>query len=127
MDTGKIKSQLPTIPKYLERRRKQRQNQLPKHLRAPAIWPLWVQLVLNSALIVTLYNLMVDRDDYLTEAGPAMVLVVCLLILIYTLISAVRLRRIYDKIKGHKLAKVNLGLMMLAFIFWAASIVVFLP
>jgi len=127
MDTAKIKTHLPTVSKYLEKRRKAKQNQLPKHLRPREIWPVWIQLVLHAGLIVTLFNLMVDRDDYVTEAGPAIALVICLLILIYTLISAVRLRRVYDKIRGQKLAKLNLGMMILAFLFWAASIVVFLP
>jgi hypothetical protein len=126
MDTEKIKARLPTIPKYLEKRRKAKANRLPKHLRPLEIWPLWVQIVLNSALIITLYNMMVDRDDYMTEAGPAFVLVVCLVLLIYTLISALRLRKTYENIRGKKLAKLNFGLMILASLFWATSIVVFL-
>jgi len=126
MNTEKIKAHLPTIPKYLEKRRKAKQNRLPKHLRPPQIWPIWIQMVLNTGLIITLANLMVDRDDYLTEAGPAIVLVVCFLLLIYTLISAFRMRGFYDKMRGQWLAKLNLGLMITAFLFWAASIVVFL-
>jgi hypothetical protein len=126
MDVAKLKSRLPTIPNYLEKRRKAKQNRLPKHLRPPEIWPIWIQIALNSGLIITLYNLMVDRDDYMTEAGPAIVLVVCLLLLIYTLISAFRLRYIYPSGRGRKLAKWNVGLMILAFLFWAGSIVVFL-
>jgi hypothetical protein len=126
MDTGRIKRHLPTIPRYLEKRRKAKQNQLPKHLRPPEVWPIWIQIVLNSALIIALYNLMVDRDDYLTEAGPAMVLVICLLVLIYTLISALRLRQTYHQTRGRNLAQFNFALMILAFLFWAGSIVVFL-
>src|SRR5438552_17305126 len=108
MDKAKIKAHLPTIPQYLEKRRKAKANQLPKHLRPPEIRPLWVQIILNSAIIITLFNLMVDRDDFMSEAGPAIALVVCLLLLIYTLITAMRLRHLYDKIRGQKLAKVNL-------------------
>ena len=126
MNIAKIKTHLPTIPRYLEKRRKAKQNQLPKHLRPPATGPIWVQIVLNSGLIIALYNLMVDRDDYQTEAGPAIALVVCLLVLIYTLITALRLRQLYAKTGGRKLAKLNFGLMILAFLFWAGSIVVFL-
>src|SRR5579864_8149075 len=119
MNKSKIKAHLPTIPGYLEKRRKARENQLPKHLRPLAVWPIWIQVGLNSGLIIVLYNMMVDRDDYLTEAGPAIALVVCLLLLIYTLISALRLRDTYAKLRGEKLAKVNFGLMILAFLFWA--------
>jgi hypothetical protein len=127
MNTEKMKSHLPTFSGYLEKRRKAKQNRLPKHLRPPEIWPIWLQVVLNSGLIITLSNLMVDRDDYLTEAGPAIILVICFLLLIYTLISAFRLRRTYDNIRGQRLAKLNLVLMGIAFLCWAGSIVVFLP
>jgi hypothetical protein len=126
MDTGKIKKHLPTIPRYLEKRRKRKQNQLPKHLRPPEVWPIWIQMVLNSALVITLYNLIVDRDDYLTEAGPAIILVVCLLVLIYTLITALRLRQTYQNTRGRRLAKINVWLMIIAFLCWTGSIVVFL-
>jgi hypothetical protein len=126
MDKSKLREKLPTIPNYLEKRRKARENRLPKHLRGPEVWPIWVQILLNSALVVTLYNLMVSRDDYLTEAGPAIVMVGCLLLLIYTLISALRLRHIYQKIRGARLAKINFVLMILAFLFWVGSIMVFL-
>ncbi len=126
MDTPKIKTYLPTLPKYFEKRRQSKQNRLPKHLRPPEIWPMWVQIILNSGLIVTLSNLMVDRDEYLSEAGPALVLVGCLLLLIYTLISAFQKRHIYASGRGKKLVKLNFALMVLAFLFWAASIVVFL-
>jgi hypothetical protein len=126
MDKIDIKTHLPTLSQFLEKRRKAKANQLPKHLRPPEIRPVWVQLVLNSALIITLCNLMVDRDDFMSEAGPAITLVICLLLLIYTLITAMRMRHTYDKSRGEKLAKLNVGLMMLAFLLWAASIVVFL-
>jgi len=126
MDSANIKKHLPTVPKYLEKRRKAKQNQLPKHLRPLPIWPIGIQLVLNAGLIVALFNLMVDRDDYLTEAGPAIILVVCLLILIYTLITAFRLRHVHDKTRGQKWAKLNIALMILAFLCWAGTIVVFL-
>jgi hypothetical protein len=126
MDIAKLKAHLPTIPQYLEKRRKAKQNRLPKHLRPLDVWPLWVQIALNSGLIMTLYNLMVNRDDYLSEAGPALVMVGCLLLLIYTLISAVQKRHIYHNIRGQRLAKLNFALMVLAFLLWAGSIVVFL-
>jgi len=126
MDKAKIKTHLPTIAHYLDERRKAKANQLPKHLRPPEVRPLWVQIFLNSALIVTLCNLMADRDDFMSEAGPAITLVVCLLLLIYTLITALRMRHIYENSRGQKLATLNVGLMLFAFLLWAASIVVFL-
>lgn len=126
MDKAKIKAHLPTIPGYLEKRRKAKANQLPKHLRPPEIYPIWIQIILNIGVMVTLLNLIVDRDDFMSEAGPAVGLVVCLLLLIYTLITALRLRHAYDKTRGQKLAKINFVLMVLAFLLWAASIVVFL-
>src|SRR5882757_3176957 len=97
MDTAKIKKHLPTIPGYIEKRRKAKQNRLPKHLRPPEIWPIWIQILLNIGLIVALSNMMVDRDDYVTEAAPAIALVVCFLLQIYTLISAFRLRNFFAK------------------------------
>jgi hypothetical protein len=127
MDTTKIKKHLPTVTGYIEKRKKAKQNQLPKHLRPPEVWPIWIQIVLNIGLVVALMNLMIDRDDYMTEAGPAVILVICFLLLIYTLISAVSLRRFYAKIRGEKLAKINFVLMVLAFLCWAGSIVAFLP
>lgn len=127
LDATKIKASLPTLNAWWDRRKKVKQNRLPRHLRPPAVWPIWVQIALNSALIVTHFNLMVDRDDYLTEAGPAIAMVVCFLFLIYTLISAVRLRRHYEKLRGERLTKINLGLMALAFLSWAGTVVVFLP
>ena len=126
MDKAKIKTYLPTVLNYLENRKKAKANQLPKHLRPPEVRPLWIQLILNSAIIVTLCNLMVDRDDFMSEAGPAITLVICLLLLIYTLITALRLRHTYEKTRGQKLAKLNVALMVFAFLLWAASIVVFL-
>jgi phosphatidylserine synthase len=127
MDTAKIMTRLPTLSAYLEKRRKARQNRLPKHLRPLVIWPVGLQIALNTGLIVALCNLMTDRDDYVTEAGPAVVLVVCFLLLIYTMITSVRLKRFHSGMRGERLAKINLGLMIIAFLLWAASIVAFLP
>ena len=127
MDSATFKKHLPTVSGYWERRKKARRNQLPRHLRPPEIWPIWIQIALNAGLLCALFNLLVDRDEYLTEAGPAIVLVICFLLLIYTLITAFRLRRFYEKTRGQRLAKLNLGLMILAFLGWAASIVAFLP
>jgi len=127
MNTSKIKTHLPTVTSYLEKRRKAKQNRLPKHLRPLEVWPLWIQIALNSGIVIALLNLMVDRDDFLTEAGPAIGLVICLLLLIYTLITAVRMKNQYYKIRGQRLAKLNVALMIVGFLSWAGAIVVFLP
>ncbi len=126
MDKKKLKEHLPTIPNYLEKRRKAKENQLPKHLRPIPVWPIGVQMILNAALILTLYNMMIDREEYLTEAGPAIVLVVALLVLISTFINAFRLKRRYAGIKGSRLTKINFWMMIVAFLFWCGSILVFM-
>ena len=127
MDVAKIRKHLPTVAAWWDRRRKEKENRLPRHLRPPAIWPLWIQVALNIGLIVTLWNLMIGRDDYLTEAGPAITMGICFLVLIFTIIESVRMRRFYDKRRGVKLSKVNMVLTILAFLSWAGCIVVFLP
>lgn len=127
MNTNKMKTHLPTVAAYMDKRRKAKENRLPKHLRPLPTWPIWIQLFLNSALVIALFNMMVDRDDYLTEAGPAIALVACLLLLIYTLISSIQLRRRYYNIRGARLAKLNFVVMIIAFLSWAGTIVVFLP
>ncbi len=126
MEKNKLRKHLPTIPAYLDKRRKAKLNQLPKHLRPLPIWPLWLQLALNCGLIITLYNMMVDRDDYVSEAGPAIGLVVCILLLIYTFISAFRLKHRHAGARGGRLATLNILSMLLAFLFWCGSILVFL-
>jgi hypothetical protein len=127
MDSIKMKQYLPTMAAYWDKHRKARQNRLPKHLRPPVIWPIWVQIALNSGMIIALSNLMIGRDDYLTEAGPAIAMTLAFLFMIFTLIEAVRYRRRYVKIRGARLAKINFILMIVAFLCWAGSIVVFLP
>lgn len=126
MDNAKFKQHLPTLSGYIEKRRKAKHNQLPKHLRPVPTWPIGVQLLLNAALIVTLYNMMVDREEYLTEAGPAVLLIVCLLLLIYTFISAFQLKRRFPTGRAKRFTTLNFWLMILAFIFWCGSIMVFI-
>jgi hypothetical protein len=127
MNVARIKIFLPTLAAWWEKRRKEKQNRLPKHLRPPEIWPIWIQIALNSGLIVMLCNMMIDRDDYLTEAGPAIGMIAAFLFLIFTVIEAVRYRRHYANTRGSRLAKINFVLMIFAFLSWAGSIVVFLP
>ena len=127
MDMNQWLAYLPTVSAYVKKRRLAKQNQLPKHLRPLALWPLWIQMALNSALIVVLCNLMIDQDDFVTEAAPAMVMIVAFLFLIFTLIEAIRYCRAYVNIRGSRLAKINFALMVIAFLSWAGSIVVFLP
>lgn len=127
MNSSTLKRWVPTLIHYLERRQHTAKNQLPKHLRPLPLWPLWLQIVINIAVMTTVILLIVNRDDFLTEAAPGMGLVICLLTLIYTLISAFKLRHRYQKVKGRHLALVNLGLMIAAFVSWVVSIVMFMP
>ncbi len=126
MNKGKLRDYFPTLPKLLEKRRRAKENLLPKHLRPRPVWPIGVQVLLNVGLLVTLYNMMIDRDDYASEAAPAIVLVICLLLLIYTFLSAVRLKHRYAVGRGRRLAKLNVWLMVLSFLTWCGSILVFL-
>ena len=127
MDKQKIKNALPTVSRYLEKRQAAKKNQLPKHLRPLPRWPIAIQIVLNLAIIVTLSTLMLNRDDYLTEAGPAVGLVLSLLFLIYTLISALQLRQRYQKVPGHRWTQVNFWLMVVAAILFPIGVACFLP
>ncbi len=127
MDSAKWKHALPTVASFWERRRQTAQNQLPRHLRAPSKWPIRFQLLLNLGILITLITLMLNKDDYVSEAGPAIGLVVCSLLLIYTLIAALQLRQRFDKIDGQKLAKVNVWLMVIAFLSLPLAIATFLP
>lgn len=126
MDASKWKEKLPTFFGYWEKRRQAARNQLPKHLRPVPRWPIALQLLLNMGIIITLCTMMIEREEYLTEAGPAIVLVVCLLLLIYTVISAFKLRRRYAGIKGYRWARFNFWVTALAFLCWPAAIAVFL-
>ena len=118
---------LPTVMTHLERRRKKAENQLPKHLRPLPRWPIVLQMVLNVAIAFTLAWLMINRDDFMTEAVPALGLVVCLLLLIYTLISALQLKLRYHKLPGHRLAAINVWLMWTAALMFPLSVAFFLP
>ncbi|OGR90136.1 MAG: hypothetical protein A2992_08955 [Elusimicrobia bacterium RIFCSPLOWO2_01_FULL_59_12] len=127
MNRDTLKKALPTLMGHLERRRKVAQNQLPKHLRPLPRWPIVIQLALNSGIFITLSWLMLNRDEFLTEATPALGLVVCLLLLIYTLISAMRLKQRYKHLPGRRLAALNVWLMGLAALMIPLSVAYFLP
>jgi hypothetical protein len=71
--------------------------------------------------------LMNTWDDFVTDAAPAMGLVLCLLFLIYSLITALQLRHSYKKVPGSRLAKLNLWLMIIAAILYPMSVASFLP
>jgi hypothetical protein len=127
MDKQTIKNALPTISHFWEKRQAAKKNQLPKHLRPLPRWPIVIQIALNLGIIVTLSTLMLNRDDYLTEAGPAIGLVLSLLFLIYTLISALQLRQRYKKAPGYRWTQVNLWLMIVAAILFPIGVACFLP
>ena len=124
---SRIQQALPTLHNYLQKRKEATKNQLPKHLRPLPRWPIFVQITLNLAIILTLSSLMMNRDDFVTEAAPAIGLVLCLLFLIYTLISALQLRQRYQKVSGARWVKINLWLMIFAAILFPISVASFLP
>ena len=66
-----VKRYVPTLAHWLARRAETRRNRLPGHLRPLAVWPIWIQLVLNALIAYTLTHLMLNRDEYFTETGPA--------------------------------------------------------
>jgi len=127
MDEIKLKRNIPTFMAFWERRRKASRNRLPKHLRPPSVWPIWIQLLLNIGIIVALCTLMLNKDDYLTDAGPAITMILCLLMLIYTIYEGLHMRDRYQKTKGHRLATLNFWIMAVAFLCWPAAVAVFLP
>lgn len=123
----KLKKSLPTLMGWVERRQEKARNQLPKHLRPLPMWPIFLQIVLNFSIIFTLSWLMISRDDFMTEAAPAVGLVICLLLLIYTLISAVQLKQRYQKTHGQRWSVINFWLMCAAALLYPASVAYFLP
>ena len=127
MDAIQLKTKLPTFLGWWEKRQKAKRNQLPKHLRPLPVWPIWIQIVLNIAIFSALVTLMTNKDDYVTDAGPAITMVVCLLFLIFTVIEGFKIRSTYKNMRGQRLAKLNFVLMVLAFLAWPASVAVFLP
>jgi hypothetical protein len=127
LDPATIKRHLPTFSGFVERRKKTQRNRLPKHLRPPVVWPLYVHLALNSGLIVAMCTLMLNLDEYATDTGPAIAMGVCMLLLFYTVPSAFRLKTRYLQLRGRRRAKLNFWLAAAAFLLWPLTIVVFLP
>ena len=122
-----LKKALPTLMNHLERRRKAAKNQLPRHLRPLPRWPIALQMLLNLAIVITLSTLMIQRDEFVTEAAPALGMVVCLLLLIYTLISALQLKQRYQKTPAQRLTVINIWLMGAAALMFPISVAFFLP
>jgi hypothetical protein len=121
-----LNKHLPTVMTYLEKRRAAKRNQLPKHLRPLSKKPIVFQIVLNLGIVFTLSWLMFNRDEFMTEAAPALGMVICLLLLIYSLINALQLRQRYQKIPGQRLAKLNVWLMGCAALLFPMSVAFFL-
>ena len=122
-----IKKSLPTFNAYLERRREKKRNQLPKHLRPISRGPVFFQIALNIGVFITLSWLMLNRDDFVTEAAPAMGLVICLLLLIYTLISALQLKHQFQNAPGRRWTVINFWLMVVTGLMFPATVSFFLP
>lgn len=123
----KLKKASPTVMGYIERRQRATQNQLPKHLRPLPAYPIYIQIALNVGVIVTLAWLMMSRDDFMTEAAPALGMVLCLLVLIYTLTTAFQLKRRYHSTRLRRWTVFNLWLMGLAGLMFPVSVAYFLP
>lgn len=122
-----LKDKVPTFYGYWERRQEAKQNQLPKHLRPLPKGPIRFQIMLNLGILAAILTMMWSRDEYVSEAGPAIGLVVCFLLLIYALISAFQLRARYAKTEFVRSTKINIGLMVTAFLSWTFAIIQFLP
>lgn len=127
MDASHLKRHVPTLMGYWERRRQARKNQLPKFLRPLSRWPILWQMAVNVGIISTLTYLIVNQDDFVSEAGPAIGLVICVLLLIYTLIEGFELKNRYKKTPRYRLAVVNFWLMWIAAVMIPVSVVTFLP
>jgi magnesium-transporting ATPase (P-type) len=127
MDAAIWRRRLPTFFSYWEKRQKAARNRLPKHLRPPSRWPILLQIALNLGIFIALTHLMWNKEEFLTDAGPAITMVVCFLLLIYSMITAVRLRLRYRQTRGQRWASLNFYLMILAFLSWPAAVAVFLP
>lgn len=122
-----MKEHIPTFVGIYEKRKLAKKNRLPKHLRPISLWPIAGQMALNIGILSALLNVIVNKDEYLTDAGPAISMVVCLLLLIYTVISAVHLKKLHTSSRGAKLARINFWLMLAALISWPACVAVYLP
>src|SRR5258708_7962732 len=123
MSSMSLKETLPTFHHLVEKHKEAQKNQLPKHLRPLPKSPILFQMGLNSGIIAMISWLMMNQDEFDNEAKPAIGLVVCFLVLIYTLISAFQLKVRYEKLRLARLTKINFWMMVSAFLMWAAGIV----
>ena len=121
-----LKRYVPTVAQWLQKRADVKKNRLPEHLRPRPVWPVWIQIALNILIAYTLLHLMLNRDEYFTETGPAFTLGVCTFMLIFTIIEGIRYRNRYRGKPGAKLAKINLWLLGIAFLCLPLAISIFL-
>lgn len=126
MDKRWMEARVPTFYGWWSRRKKARANQLPKHLRPPAVWPIWIQVALNLGIAWTLWELLWGRDEFLSDQTPAIGLSVTLVLLLYTVTQGWKLKRRFAGLKGRRLAKVNFWLMWAAFLLWPATVAFYL-
>ena len=126
MNTATMKRNLPTLYQLLHSRQKKRLQQLPKHLQPISLWPLRFQIFMNVVFIFTQITLLVKRDDFLTEVGPAIPMIISLLFLFYAVVSAFQARSSFHKGRGARLAKANFVLAVIFFLSWAGTVVIFL-
>jgi len=121
-----VAKQLPTLHAWLEKRREVRRNQLPEHLRPVPTWPIVIQIILNIGIAYSLLSLMWNRDDVFSEGKAGAGISVCMLLVIATLVQAIRYKRRYAGIPGQRLAKINFWVMVFAFLCLPAAISVFM-
>ena len=126
MDKQSLHKHVPTVMTYLEKRRAAKKNQLPKHLRPLPIGPIFIHMALNLAIFAMLCYLMLNRDEFMTEAAPAMGLVVTLMLLIYSLISSFQLKRRHAKTTAARWTRLNQWLMWWAALWFPIAIAYFL-
>jgi hypothetical protein len=121
-----VNRHMPTMAQWLDKRAAVKRNRLPDHLRPRPVWPLWIQIVLNIGIAYTLIHLMFNRDEYYTETGPAFIIGVCLFLLIFTIIEGLTYRTRYRGKPGARLAKINVGLMIFAFLCLPLAVCIFM-
>jgi|GEM_PF-1843054 len=125
LSTG-LKHYVPTVAGWLEKRAAIKKNRLPEHLRPRAVWPIWIQIILNAAIAYTLLHLMFNRDEYFTETGPALTLGICIFLLIFTIIEGFLYKNRYRGKPGARLTKINLWFLGFAFLCLPIAISIFL-
>jgi len=121
-----VERYLPTVHAFLENRREMKSNQLPEHLRPISTFPIYLQIIINLGVSYTLISLMWNRDDVFSEGKAAAVIAVCMFLIIFSIVQAVRLKRRFRDLGGQRLAGFNFWLMIFTFLCLPAAIAMFM-